>query len=109
MGLMATALVMEAPLFHGVASGSLAVTPAAFVRPRPSARVVTIRETTALENVGKVPRLHVTTPIACAQDPCDAVAETKPMPFGSVFVSTTPVAPRPPGLRTVRGLGRAHV
>src|SRR6266700_3157001 len=101
MRLMATALTRRDELFQGLASGSLAVTPAVFVRRRPSAKGVTTRVTTVLENAGNVPRLQVTTPKVCAHDPCDGVAETKVTPSGSVLVSTTPVASRPPRLRTV--------
>src|SRR5438094_200954 len=97
----AAALTRRDELFQGLASGWLAVTTAVFVRRRPSAKGVTTRVKTALENAGNVPRLQVTKPKVCAQDPCDGVAETKVTPSGSVLVRLTPVASRPPRLRTV--------
>src|SRR5262249_37945243 len=101
MLLMAAAVVRRDELFQGLASGSLAVTPALFVRRRLLAKGVTTTLTTALENAGNVPRLQLTTPNVCAQVPCDGGAETKRARAGSVWVSTPPGAGRTPRLRAL--------
>ena len=48
-----------------------------------------------------VPIGQVTTPAALEQVPCEAVALTKPAPFGRVSVAATPVAVSGPLLVTV--------
>ena len=52
----------------------------------------TLIETLALPPFAIVPRSQVTVPDACAQVPCEGVAETKVTPAGSVSVSCVDVA-----------------
>ena len=59
--------------------------------------IVTVAEAA----LARVPRLHVTVPPACEQEPWLGVAEMKITPAGSVSVRITPVAVEGPPLVTV--------
>src|SRR2546422_8064548 len=64
----------------------------------PSALGVTVMETVAVAEAGRLPKSQVTRPLLNEQLPWEALTETNVGPAGSVFVKTTPVAVAGPRL-----------
>jgi hypothetical protein len=92
-------VLVDAALFPGEGSGSVAVTVTAFTTV-PVVVAESVIVTAALAPLAKLPRAHVIVPDDCAHEPTVEVAEPHETPAGITSISVTPVAALGPLLVT---------